>query len=128
MGNILDKKHLKRSLLTTEDRRRTDYSKYRLKQVGIRDESAEVGYVFKKPDGDDKLLATNNTLARLASAMEEWWSLSDNMKAKDSFDMARKSLSADRRTFATIKKFEAEGPHFWLEYSPSLLPPRICEK
>ena len=74
------------------------------------------------------MLATNNTLARLASAIEERYNLSDEMRAQDRFDMARKSLSSDRRAFAVIKIFESEGPHFWLQYSPSRPPPKCQDE
>ena len=71
LSNILDS-NLKRSLLTPEDRRRQDYSKYRLKKVGLRDNSEEVNFMFARPSAMDKTTAATDTLNRLASSINEW--------------------------------------------------------
>ena len=121
-SNILDQTQLKRSLLTTEDRRRKDYSKYRLKQVGLRDNSEEVAFLHTRPTAQDKYTAVQDTLLRLSSSMNEWNNLASEMKALDSLDIAREALAHNRTAQAVIKKFEASAPNFLLEYSPSRIP------
>ena len=70
LKNILDR-GLRRPLLTADDRRRTDYSKYRLKRVGERDNSEEVAFLFPRPSDASKTAAANDALTRMGNAISE---------------------------------------------------------
>ena len=115
-------------MLTADDRRRTDYSKYRLKRVGERDNSEEVAFLFPRPSDASKTAAANDALTRMGNAISEWWSLTEGMRGLDSLNLARDTLKDNRPIMMILKQFEANAPNFLLDYSPSRIPKHIKRK
>ena len=72
LSNIFDQTHLKCPLLKTEHMRRKDYSKYRLKQVGPRDNILkEVAYRITRSTAQEKYTAVQDTLKSVSSSIND---------------------------------------------------------
>ena len=84
--------------------------------------------MFARPSVLDKTTSANDSLNILASSINEWNHLTEELKAMDSFDLAREVLGKNRAAQSIIKQFEANAPHFYLDYSPSRLPRHIRAK